>query len=1158
MKMMKVMIRRLSMKTEKISAGGVRVNMQFIIFDKGDPRFGINTKRAILISAFERSKEIVHGFWANAHRSISDSSYRTLVRADAEPFKGEMCPVSLGMENGYHLYAWSPYIENTCFLCRKDRLAEDLYSFLMNKFALPLVREWSELLLEKLEQLRFIAIGHSITGLLDNELDEISINLKENGGDTLLSELEVVRTVDDFSADDVMRALKELYKEGKIRLSDKPQKPFTVTELDPYLLEYGQSVVDNMKKVVKPLTTLKGTIDNVALKRLRLYPQQVAIVNGVRAALKKHKFVFMNEGMGTGKTVQSITAVDAIENQKYMDSHPGSNLKDVFASKDNVSYRVIVMPPVHLVRKWAAEIQNNIPYAKVYILEKFEDVVAIKARGKKAKGKEFYVLGKDFCKLSYSMRPVPKKIAKRAVGKIVCANCGLEKVYKGKEAPCECGCNSWELESRKICSKCGKLKTVGSSEGICECGGNWLRKPMTLNPIRKTGLICPSCDNLIWPYQNKYDPDDEDFCPLMPEDFANQTQRNSKCYVCGESLWEPKVYNIGPEKKLKWKVMKQYTNAKKKNTSTVWVMDGREKEYEEFSERELLEEVPPVKSRKVSPASYIKKQLKGYFDYAIFDECHLYKGGATAQGNAMAALVSASKKQLLLTGTLLNGYASAIFYLLFRVAPHVMKEHGFSWEDELEFAKRYGVVKTTYSFDSSGAIYNKTSRGKQISSPKVKPGISPMIIVDMLLPYQLTLDLSDMSKFLPPLKEMVVPVEPDGEMLTSYRRVISTLNQAKYTISGSKCDADKLQFSLSYPDKPYNREPIISSVDGSTLAVPQDNGFLIENGGLLSKEKKLIEIVKSELSENRNSVIFAEYTNSAETIITTRLKAVLEENIPELMGKVCIIESGKPKASERESYMHEKARQGVRVFITNPRCVETGLDFVWNETDSFGDVHKYNYPTLIFFQSGYNLFTLWQASRRHYRLCQTEECRTYYLAYKRTIQMDVLQVLAEKQTATAAIQGKFSAEGLAKMAQQVDARVKLAQSLADQTTEVDENALVNMFDAINNTNNEMTEHESEIMANYTPMQLFEEVLGALVVADDISDEIDKDLIGGETSDFADNFLTFFEMGTREGWFADKNSDNADTGFLIPKETGVKTKKNKTYSGQENLFDLLFS
>lgn len=1143
------------MKTEKISAGGVRVNMQFIIYDKGDPRLGMSSRRAILISAFDRSKEIVHGFWANVHRGVSDSSYRIIVRPDTKPYQSEMCQVSLGMESGFHLYAWSPHIADTCFMCRKDRLSDDFYSFLMNKFPLPLIREWTDLLIDKLEKLRLISIGHSIEGLLEDEEDNIVINLKENGSETLLSEMEVVRTTDDFCVDDVMRALKELYSEGKIKLSDKPQKPFVVKELDPYLLEYGQSVVDNMKKVVKPLTPLKGTIDDVALKKIRLYPQQIAIVNGVKAALARHKFVFMNEGMGTGKTVQSITAIDAIENSKYMSINPGSTLKDVFSNKENVSYRVIVMPPVHLVGKWADEIKNNIPYAKVYVLEKFEDVVAIKKRGRKPIGKEFYVLGKDFCKLSYSVKPVPKKIATRAVGKIVCARCGIEKIYKGKEVPCECGCNSWELETRKICSVCGKLKPQGSNE-LCECGGNWLKKPMTISPIRKTGLICPSCDNLIWPYQNKYEPEEEDFYPLMPEDFANQTQRNCKCYVCGESLWEPRVFNIGSDNELKWKIMKQYTNAKKKDTSTVWVYEGREELYEKFSGKELLEEVPCNKSRKVSPASYIKKQLKGYFDYAIFDECHLYKGGGTAQGNAMAALVSASRKQLLLTGTLLNGYASAIFYLLFRVAPHLMRQHGFTWDDELEFAKRYGVVKTTYSYDAAGAAYNKSSRGRQISSPKVKPGISPMIIVDMLLPYQLTLDLSDMSKFLPPLREVVVPVEPDSEMLMSYKNIISTLNRAKYTASGAKCDSDKLQFSLSYPDKPYNRSAIKSSVDGSILAFPPDNGFLVENGRLLTKEQKLIDIVKSELAQGRNSVIFAEFTNSPETIITQRLKSILEEHIPELTGKVCIIESGRPKARERERYMHDKAREGIRVFITNPKCVETGLDFVWTETDSFGDVHKYNYPTLIFYQSGYNLFTLWQASRRHYRLCQTEECRTYYLAYKNTIQMDVLQILAEKQTATAAIQGKFSAEGLAKMAQQVDARVKLAQSLADQT-EVDENALVNMFDAINSTNNEMTEHESEIMANYTPMQLFSEVLGALVVADDIDEEIKKDVLGCETSDFADNFLTFFEMGTKEGWFEEKNSGNENAAIVIPKET-ARTKKNKTYSGQENLFELLFS
>ena len=35
--------------------------------------------------------------------------------------------------------------------------------------------------------------------------------------------------------------------------------------------------------------------------------------------------------------------------------------------------------------------------------------------------------------------------------------------------------------------------------------------------------------------------------------------------------------------------------------------------------------------RKYSPASYIKKYMKGYFDIAIFDECHVCKDGDSAR-----------------------------------------------------------------------------------------------------------------------------------------------------------------------------------------------------------------------------------------------------------------------------------------------------------------------------------------------------------------------------------------------------------------------------------------------------------------------------------------------------------------------------------------------
>lgn len=1148
------------MKSIRLSAGGVNVYLQYAIQDLGEPGdLNGNTKAYPLISVYERSKETVYGFWANAHKTIMRERGGVFATPTQEgvPYISNFCSISYGKEGAWGAYLYNPMLKKKTFLCRKDRIYDDFFSYVMENFKLPFLKEWSKPLLDLWVAKGLANIGHTVIGLMEGEEDKIKIDLRGNGGIVSLSEIEVVRLSVGVVQQTVIESLQELHRTGEVFIAHTPQEPITVKTLDEYLQEYGQSVVDNMKKVIKPLTGLNGNVDNVALKRLRLYPQQVAIVNGAQAALKKHNFVFMNEGMGTGKTIQSLSVIDGIENQKWLDRHPGSTLSDCFSGSSNVAYRAIVMAPAHLVKKWASEIKNNIPYAKVYTLEQFSDVLAIRERPRKATEKEFYVIGKDFAKLSYMQRPIPTKIGVRPQGKYVCAECGREKEYRGS-TPCICGCNKWELQSRYICSKCGKVRTY--EDGPCECGGNWQKKPLSMRPKMISGLICPSCDNIIWPYTNwNSEKSSEELRPLLPEDFDRMKQYNSKCYVCGEPLWEPKIANIGDtEKQSKWINMKHYNNAKKNSTSTSWVYKGREQNFEEVTGKKLICDAADRRSRKYSPATFIKKHLKGWFDYAVFDECHLFKGGATAQGNAMEALVKASKKQLLLTGTLLNGYANAIFYILYRVAPGLMKRHGFTWDDEMQFAQQYGVVISKYEFDEGA--YNKSSRGKQIGSPRVKPGISPMIIVDFLLPYQLTLDLSDMSKFLPPLKEEVVVVPPNERVIQSYKGTISDLNVQAYTLSGSKSGSDKLQFALSYPDKPYGRKNIISSVDGSTLARVDNYPEFVENGGLLPKEEKLVELVKSELAEGRNSVIFAEYTNSAETIISERIKYVLEENIPELDGKVCIIESGHPKAVKREEWMHEKAREGVKVFITNPRNVETGLDFVWTETDTWGITTKYNYPTLIYFQIGYNLFTLWQSSRRHYRLCQTEECRTYYLAYSGTIQMDVLQIMAEKQTATAAIQGKFSAEGLAKMSKQVDARVKLAQAL-QSNTKVDEESLVNMFDVLNHSNNSTSETEEEVMADYKPMPIFEEVVGALAIAsDEINSEVNNVHDEEVITDYSDdNYNNFLEMGEAFGWFMPKEKKAVDkiTADNLDKTLGETSNKHKI-TGQTDLLSLLFN
>ncbi len=75
---------------------------------------------------------------------------------------------------------------------------------------------------------------------------------------------------------------------------------------------------------------------------------------------------------------------------------------------------------------------------------------------------------------------------------------------------------------------------------------------------------------------------------------------------------------------------------------------------------------------------FIKRYLPNkFFDLLIVDEGHEYKNGNSAQGQAMGVLAAKTKKTLLLTGTLMGGYASDLFYLLWRLNPRKMLDCGY-------------------------------------------------------------------------------------------------------------------------------------------------------------------------------------------------------------------------------------------------------------------------------------------------------------------------------------------------------------------------------------------------------------------------------------------------------------------------------------------------
>ena len=306
---------------------------------------------------------------------------------------------------------------------------------------------------------------------------------------------------------------------------------------------------------------------------------------------------------------------------------------------------------------------------------------------------------------------------------------------------------------------------------------------------------------------------------------------------------------------------------------------------------------------------------------------------------------------------------------------------------------------------------------------------------------------------------MTVPMARD--VARDYSILVSRLTAyAKRRESGGfALLSQALQYGLFYPDMPYGNEEIRNPVNGDILIRAAQHDEYRSGEILLPKEEKLIELIKSELSEGRKSVVFAECSGKNDWNVTHRLRDILEA-----AGIFAVVvEAESPGALKRENWIRERAKDGVEVFITNPKLIETGVDLCWTEGGK-----RYNYPTLIFYQLGYSLFTVWQASRRHYRMNQTMECRTYYMAYEGTAQAKVIELIAEKQVATAAIQGKFSVEGISAMAEGVDARVALASSLADQDVKSG-NALQKMFDVL---------HSSDKQAEaYVTMQVYEELLG---------------------------------------------------------------------------------
>jgi hypothetical protein len=433
------------------------------------------------------------------------------------------------------------------------------------------------------------------------------------------------------------------------------------------------------------------------------------------------------------------------------------------------------------------------------------------------------------------------------------------------------------------------------------------------------------------------------------------------------------------------------------------------------------------------PALFIKRHLRGFFRYLVLDEIHEEKGADTAQGHAAGALAAACQKTIALTGTLIGGYAEHLRPLLFRLSPSSLVREGLGWSEITAFNERYGRIETRITVRSGGRSDedNRMSRGSKSTTKSVRPGIMPILFGKHLIDKAVFLGLNEVADNLPPLEEECIPIKMDDELARAYtdevEKPLAEAIKEMMKRRDRRLLGTMLQTLLAYPDYPYGWNAIgywdRGEGDGLGTYVTVANPPNLREDVLRPKELALIDLVSSEKAKRRKVWVYVQYTDKHDVL--GRLERMLTQ-----AGLQVGVLRASVSLARREEWIAEHAPI-LDVIISHPRLVETGLDL-------FDKGGRHNFPTICFYESGYNLFTLRQASRRAWRIGQKEDCRIVYFHYERTMQDRAMALMGKKLTAAQALEGRFSSEGLVAMAGE-DATVELAlvRSLVERMDEGD-------------------------------------------------------------------------------------------------------------------------
>jgi len=477
---------------------------------------------------------------------------------------------------------------------------------------------------------------------------------------------------------------------------DQEQTDQNMIKLTDFVSDFGDSLVDAVNQQNPPVFQVEDThpYRDLAMDGLLRtpFPSQRNAVHAISSLLFDHgeKAAVLNAEMGTGKTMMAISTAAVAYQEGYQ--------------------RSMVICPPHLVYKWKREILETIPEATVWILNGPDTLLKLLklremiqgGQAKKTDHPEFFIIGRVRMRMGYHWRP---------------AFAVVQQHFRNQQMD--------EASTRKLlaCPDCGALHRDEDGNPV---------PARLLESLQSKQYRCKDCDAPLW--------------TLMRPRAAKQKSHRElvKEAVC-------KLPTIGP--KTADKLLTAFGEDMLSNMLADNIYEFVNLMDEDgglvFSDRQATRMERTLSRVEFGfgqggyqPTEFIKRYLPdGFFDLLIVDEGHEYKNEGSAQGQAMGVLANKARKVLLLTGTLMGGYASDLFYLLWRMMPSRMIEDGFQYSDNgslgsasMAFMREHGILQDVF-VEKTGDNH-RTAKGKSTTQrTKKRPGFGPKGICRYVLPY---------------------------------------------------------------------------------------------------------------------------------------------------------------------------------------------------------------------------------------------------------------------------------------------------------------------------------------------------------------------------------------------------------------------------------------